>query len=110
VILGFTNMSIVEVIGIDGFRRFQADVEVTADDVRRAKAWEASRARRTLASRAPVVVAPLLTQAPAIDGRIDDKEWPAAVSLEGGLKAAFQIGYDKRNLYLCWTGQISLAR
>ena len=104
VIFGFTNMSIVEVVGLDRFQRFRAEVTVAPEDLQKARAWEAERARRTVASRALVLTARRLARPPVMDGKAGPKEWPAeAASLGEGLNATLTAGYDNQSLYLCWT-------
>jgi len=62
--------------------------------------------------RTPIVTAPLLTQAPAIDGTVNRAEWQAAALL-GPFKTAPEgvadeferqcfVGYDKENLYIAF--------
>ncbi len=104
IIMGFTNMSIMEVAGLDRFKRFHADVEVRPEDIERAKAWEASRVGRTVSAKALVVPAPRLLHSPMLDAKIDPEDWPIESKLGGKLNVDFRMGYDAKNLYLCWSG------
>ncbi|MDZ4740968.1 MAG: hypothetical protein SGJ03_13865 [Alphaproteobacteria bacterium] len=102
-ILGFTNMSIVEVVGIDRFRRFTTSFEVTASDIEKMEAWKSTTADRTTAAKQSVISATRFKTAPKIDGKLGTDEWPGSpVTLGGETGASFQIGYDFDNLYLCY--------
>ncbi len=102
IVAGFTHMSIVEVQGLERFRRFQSEVQVTPADLARVKAWDASRVQRQVESRALVATARLAANAPLIDGDGAPHEWPAPVSLDADDRARFGLSYDNTHLYLCW--------
>jgi hypothetical protein len=101
-IAGFTHMSVIEVSGIEKFRRVSTEVKVTDDDLRRAREWEARRLQRRIEGRALLVKATRMDHAPDINGRQTPGEWGEGAKLSGGGKASFHIGYDDTNLYLCW--------
>jgi len=105
IIAGFTHMSVVEVVGLDRVRRFNAEFSVTAADIERARQWEAQRVRRQIESRALVAVAPFVKEAPRIDGERSPAEWQHAVALDASESASFAAAYDRENLYVCWASK-----
>ncbi|MHC4503303.1 MAG: NHL repeat-containing protein [Planctomycetota bacterium] len=104
IVAGFTHMSLIEVVGLERFRRFAATVTVTRDDLRRAGEWRKAEARKRIASKALVVVAVPVERAPQIDGSAGPHEWPGRWAKLEGLDVEFSAAYDARSLYLCWRG------
>ncbi len=104
VVAGHNHASVVEVIGIDRFRRYGGTVEVTPETIRRALAHKRRRARETVYRKAPVLDCPPLGERPRIDG--DPTDWPgqpaATIDVSKGRGAAFRIGVSGRDLLLCW--------
>ena len=105
IVAGFTHMSVIEVLGLDKYRRFSAEVTVTPADLQKAQAWEATRVRRQIQARALAVKAPFAATPPAIDGDAAPHEWPGAVSIDDSGSATFAVSYDRAKLYLCWKGR-----
>jgi hypothetical protein len=103
-IAGFTHMSILEVKGLERFKRINAEVQVTEQDVARAKDWDAAQSRKRIEQRAMVVQAAKLAKPPKLDGKKNGGEWPVTVKLDEA-DVSFSIGYDDQNLYLCWTSK-----
>ena len=102
VVAGHNHASVVEVQGLDQFKRFTQPLEVKAEDVRAAQEWDQVRQSRVLYQRAPLITCARLTKAPLLDGSVDDwSETPSAVMGESG-DAAFWMGYDDKNLYVAW--------
>ncbi|MCY3024416.1 MAG: hypothetical protein NTW87_36035, partial [Planctomycetota bacterium] len=104
-VAGFTHMSVIEVQGLERFRRLNVDVTVTDADLAKARAWEALQVQRKIERRAMLVQAAYMEHSPAIDGKRVLTEWPAPATLESAPQVAFSIGYDDANLYLCWTAK-----
>jgi hypothetical protein len=105
-IMGFNHITVLEVRGLEKFRRMKADVTVTAEDLQRARAWEANQAARTIAGRALLAPARQLDVAPEIDGERGPKEWGKTLTqLDDEGKVALSLGYDDTTLYLCWTAR-----
>jgi hypothetical protein len=93
IVAGFTHASVIEVRGLEQYRRFAIEVTVTAADIERAQAWDKARVRRQIATQALVIQA---EPRPAV---------PAPVRLDPTDNATFSVGYDETNLYLTWTGK-----
>ena len=104
-IIGFTEMNIVEVKGINDFRRVKVPVRVTRDDLSKTRNWERDQSRRKTQSRVLLVTAPRLKRTPQIDGHTGGHEWPQPGTPLGDLPVTFRVGFDKDNLYLCWQGE-----
>lgn len=101
VVAGHNHASVVEVQGLDQFKRFTRPLEVKAEDVRAAQEWDQARQSRVLYQRAPLIRCARMA-APQVDGSLAD--WPeapaAGIGESGG--AAFWMGYDDKNLYAAW--------
>jgi hypothetical protein len=105
IIAGFTHMSVIEVRGIDCFRRFGVDVKVTPKDLARAQSWEKARVQRQIEGRALVLQARAMARTPTIDGTAAPDEWPTWTPVDAANTASFAMGYDPTRLYLCWKGK-----
>jgi len=108
-VAGKNHASVVEVTGLDRFRRLDRDLAVTAEDLRRALAHDAQQARRQAILRDVSMQIGRMTP-PNLDGQTESGEWPACSATleemsspdEVATSAAFSAGYDDRNLYLCY--------
>ena len=100
VVAGHNHASVVEVAGIDKFKRLTGELKVTAEDIRKAQAWELEQQQKAVYAKAPVIDCFRLKEEVRIDGNADD--WPGepAAELEDG--AALRIGYNDRYLFLCY--------
>ena len=110
IITGFTSMSIMEVRGLDRFKRVTTDFTVTQADIDRAKAWESQQVRRLVESRPSILkvkaIDPLDGETPKIDGLRKPKEWgDAGATMGNDNPHTFSMAYDEKNLYLCWTAK-----
>ena len=101
---GFTFVGMVEVRGFEQARRMNMNVQVTAEDIARAKEWEAAQVEVATLAKEHKMTAQRLEKTPTIDGKMDKDEWPEATSILEG-KLSFRIGYDNDNLYLCYTAE-----
>lgn len=106
-VAGHNHASVVEVVGIDKFRRLAGTVRVTVADIRRARAHRHSAARRAVRRRAPVMDCYRLARRPTIDG--DAADWGKLVTARIGEgssgdaeRATFRMGYTDETLYLCY--------
>lgn len=103
-IAGFTFMSVMEVRGLEKFKRAEAEFQVTAEDLERVRAWEANQQRRRIEGRPMLIQAQALHEPPVIDGKRGKKEWGAeGVRLRDDVNATLDLGYDEFNLYVCLT-------
>lgn len=98
-VAGHNHISLVEVIGLNEFKRLGGELTVTDDDVVRARAWDARRQKTEVYARAPVLDCYRLKVPPAFDGKLSGFG-PADATLPDG--ADFRIGYDDRYLYLAY--------
>ena len=98
-VVGHNHASVVEVVGMDKFKRFGGETTVSAKALVETQEWERSREKRQVYARAPVVDCYRLEQAPKIDGSLGD--WPF-ISAEIDGNAKLRIGYDNQNLYLAY--------
>ena len=108
IIAGFVHMSIIEVKGLEKFRRAQATFEVTAADVARVRRREAEQFRQTAGDAAKLIardVSDAKDNPLTVDGMLLPDEWPEATKLPSNPEVAFRMAYDDENLYLCWTGK-----
>jgi hypothetical protein len=99
VVMGGMWASVIEVQGLERIRRGEAQLTVTPEMLSRTREWEAHRHTRTLFSRAPVQECP--RGAPALDGRMNESEWPARTHL--GDYASFGMRYNDQHLFFGWT-------
>ncbi len=106
-VAGHTHASIVEVTGLEKFRRASGEITVTPEMLARTREWEARYQRRQLLVNPKLVVC--AERQPLIDGAIGDGEWSPGSTL-GGF-AEFWTAYDRNHLYLAWrvTGRGPLA-
>jgi len=103
IIAGFSYMTIMEVQGLDKFKRFATDFTVTPKDIENARAWEVAQAQRRAVTRSLVLKAIPMASAAELDGSRSPTEWTTpAVPIDESGAASFSMGYDKNNLYLCW--------
>ena len=97
-VAGHNHASVVEVAGLDRFKRFSGELTIGAPDLAAAQSWERSREARVIYARSPVLDAYRMSP-PKLDGRLND--WGAATA-ELDRDAKFRIGYDDQNLYLAY--------
>jgi len=98
-VAGHNHSSVVEIAGIDRFKRFGGEMTVDAGALTATQAWERETATQKVYARAPVIDCYRMAAPPKLDGRLND--WPG-VSAELDGNAKFRIGYDDENLYLAY--------
>jgi len=98
-VAGHNHASVIEVVGMDKFKRFQGEIDITAGQLAATQEWERERETRQVYARAPVVDCYRLQKPPTLDGQVND--WPF-VSAELDANAKFRIGYDNEYLYLAY--------
>ncbi|MCL2701232.1 MAG: hypothetical protein FWE88_06015 [Phycisphaerae bacterium] len=104
-VAGHNHVSVVEVLGMDKFKRLAGTIEVTPEAVNKTAAWEASRQKEQLYDRTPVIECFKVRQAPRLDGDGSDFVSPAVefgARRDGQLSrgASVRIAWDDTNLYL----------
>jgi hypothetical protein len=100
-VAGHNHASVVEVMGIDSFRRFNGEITVTEEDVQRARQRNAELVAFRSA-REPRVI-----DIQPVEAAAQSRPWgslpvarQATDSLKPGRQVSFQACYDKHNLYL----------
>ena len=112
IITGGNHVSIVEVRGLDKFKRINGQFEVTPEMIYETREWDAVHERKENFVRADVAECFRMPRRPQLDGAIGEGEWPAAVTkIHREIQAELRMGYDDRYLYLAWkvTGAGSLT-
>lgn len=100
VVAGHNHASVVEVVGIEQFRRFQGDVKVTPDDVQAAIEWDRRTQARKLYEAAKVIDCRQVRKEVTVDG--DPKEWEVESARLPNRDVTFAMAHDETNLYLCY--------
>ncbi len=98
-VAGHNHASVVQIIGMDRFKRFGGEITVRPDDLKATQDWERASEIQKVYARAPVIDAYRMPAPPKLDGQLND--WPF-VSAEIDAKARFRIGYDDTYLYLAY--------
>jgi hypothetical protein len=99
IMAGGNHASIVEVKGLDQFKRFESEITVTPEVLEQTRKWEAERLKKTVFARSPVVDCRSVT--PSINGKVGLNEW-GDKGVEIWFQTSFNAAFDNRNLYLCW--------
>ena len=99
-VVGHNHASVVEILGMDKFKRFSGELTIGAAEVTATQDWERANEINKVYARSPVIDAYRVTAPPKLDGKLND--WPEAASAEIDAKAKFRIGYDDTNLYLAY--------
>lgn len=108
-VAGHNHISILEVLGLEEAQRLHGEIEVTAQDLERARAMDIQREQTSVYQRAPVVDAYRLVTVPKIDGYLTG--WgPPDANISGLVDdyrsrtgVDFRMGYHEQTLYLAWT-------
>ncbi len=98
-VAGHNHASVVEVVGMDRFKRFGGSVEVGAEQIAATRRWELGQKKQEVYARAPVLDCFRMDSPPKLDGQLND--W-GAVSAQIDDHAKFRIGYDDQNLYVAY--------
>ena len=110
-VAGHNHASVVEVLGIDQFRRLGGKLDVSGDDVRKAQEWQHQNARRQARRAVKVVDVYRRLDAIKVDGGLSDWQGVAATPLMTDdyrqvhgipYDAQFRITFDAAMLYLAY--------
>ena len=105
-VAGFTHMSLMEVKGIEKFRRATGKFKVNAQDIARVQRWEAERSKRRTGGESAVLFArDCHGIPPEIDGVLSPAEWPQGTPLPGNPRVSIRLRYDSKFLYIGWAGR-----
>jgi len=110
-VAGHNHASVVEVVGLDKFRRLGGDVKVTGEDLRKTQEWERLNAKRQASGNVRVLDCYRRLDEIKIDGDLrdwdsvpptplftDDYAKTHGISYNAGLRVA----YDDTHLYVCY--------
>jgi hypothetical protein len=101
IVTGGNHISIVEVTGLEKFKRFKGEVVVTPEMIHRTRSWDEEREKKRNFVVAQAAECYQVRKRPRIDGSIGEKEWPPAVtSIHQEVNATLNMGYDGAYLYL----------
>jgi hypothetical protein len=98
IVIGGMSVSVMEVQGLELIRRGTAELTVTPEMLRTTRDWETRLRSRATFSRVPVQE--VGRGAPALDGKIDEGEWPALT--QQGEDASFGMMFNDKQLFLGW--------
>ncbi len=98
VVAGHNHASVLEVTGLDRFKRFGGELTITAADLQKAQDWERQHEQRLVYQRAPVLDSYRFETPPKIDGNLAD--WPFVSAEIDDVK--FRIGHDDQHLYVAY--------
>ncbi len=99
VVAGHNHASIVEIVGMDRFKRFSGEISVDTGALTATQTWERETGTQKVYARAPVIDCYRMAAPPKLDGKFNG--WPSVgAELDGNAK--FRIGYDDENLYLAY--------
>ncbi|MBI2191688.1 MAG: hypothetical protein HYU36_06870 [Planctomycetes bacterium] len=114
-VAGHNHASLIEVKGLETFKRLSGEISLTADGLRNARNWEVEQQKQKVFAEAPVYDLYKFKAAPKIDG--DSRDWdfiPPAALDPGGLDeqppAEFKMAYDDARLYLFYSVRNSPLR
>jgi hypothetical protein len=99
IVIGGDHASIIEVRGLDKFKRFKKEIEITPAVIEKTQKWEAANMRQNIFSRSPTLECYFAT--PIINGAIQAREWPGEFKRIGRI-GEFNAAYNTRHLFLCW--------
>ncbi|HUW30484.1 MAG TPA: hypothetical protein VM223_02615, partial [Planctomycetota bacterium] len=112
VVAGHNHASVVEVSGIDKFKRVSGEITVTPDDIRKASEWDLEQQQKAAYTRACVIDCFPSKREVRIDGSPDDWEAATAAVASAALfadapdtpvdDAKLNVTFDDKYLYLCF--------
>jgi len=95
-IAGHNHISVLEIHDLDKYRRMSGNITVTADDVRRVRAWEQQRQARKVYARAPVYQC---YPAGGINVDADLQDWSNTPTVDAD-DATFRMAHTPTMLYV----------
>ncbi len=99
-VAGHNHISVVEVQGMEQFKRLGGTLTVTREDVNAAMEWDRKRQARSLYESAKILECPRVKRAVKLDG--DPGEWDFTSATLEGRDASLSMSYDDANLYVCF--------
>lgn len=99
-VAGHNHISVVEVQGIEQFKRLGGTLTVTKEDVNAAMEWDRKRQARKLYEAAKVMECPPVKRPVKLDG--DPGEWDFTSATLEGRNSSLAMAYDEANLYVCF--------
>ena len=99
-VAGKAEASIVEILGMDEFKRISGKITVTEQDIARTRLWEKERASMLAREKIPVIDIYKAAFPVMIDGVFDDWNQTPGVSMND--QVSFKAAYDDKALYVCY--------
>lgn len=100
VVAGHNHASVVEVLGLDSFKRIHGTTRVTPESLAAAAEWERGRQQEIAYRAAHVMDCSPLQIKVVVDGDAGEWNFDSATMADDDLR--FRMAYDADNLYLCY--------
>ena len=101
IVAGHNHISIVEVRGLERFKRIGGELRITPELRDRTLQWESARVRRQVFARAPVIECTRVDGRMTFDSMMNDRDGlPVGASIDR--LADFRMACNDKYLYLCW--------
>jgi hypothetical protein len=91
---------VVEIAGIEKFKRLQGELNITPQDVSAAMEWDRKAQQRKTYEKALLIECRRAPENVKIDG--DPKEWTFESARLKDRDVSFAMAYDDQNLYVCY--------
>ena len=102
-VAGHNHVSVVEVLGIEKFKRLGGTLTVSQQDVEAAMEWDRQMQARKLYEAAKIVECRRLRGFVTLDG--NPAEWDFESARLPDRDVSFAVAYDDANLYVCFKGK-----
>ncbi|HZK80127.1 MAG TPA: hypothetical protein VFC46_03650, partial [Humisphaera sp.] len=107
-VAGHNHASVVEILGMDKFKRQSGKIVVTPQEIVKTAEWDAKQAKQEVYDHTAVLDCYRTTAPPTIDGKTQDWEAESAGAKLGEFVnershgATLRSAWDDKNLYLCY--------
>ena len=99
-VAGHNFTGVVEIAGIEKFKRLQGELNITPQDVSAAMEWDRKAQQRKTYEKALLIECRRAPENVKIDG--DPKEWTFESARLKDRDVSFAMAYDDQNLYVCY--------
>jgi len=104
-VAGHNHVSLVEVLGLDKFKRLTGELDVSPDAIIATQEWETKHQKEVNYVRAPVIDMYRSKEPKKLDGNLEDWDTASAsLNTTGGdaPNATFRASFDDQYLYVAW--------
>jgi hypothetical protein len=98
-VAGHNFTGVVEVVGIDQFKRLGGELRITPQEIAAAVDWARKAEQRKTYEAAKIIECGRAPENVKVDG--DPKEWSTENARLADREVSLSLGYDDRNLYVC---------